>query len=107
VNRRRWVAIPAGAGGPDGLTVDAEGGVWVALFGGSAVHRYSASGTLDAVITLPASQVTACTFGGAGLDTLYVTTSRIRADTQAQPASGSLFAVQPGVRGLPALAFAG
>jgi sugar lactone lactonase YvrE len=107
VNRRRWVAIPAGAGGPDGLAVDAEGGVWIALFGGSAVHRYSASGTLDAVIPLPVSQVTACTFGGAGLDTLYVTTSRIRADTQVQPASGSLFAVQPGVRGLPALAFAG
>jgi sugar lactone lactonase YvrE len=107
VNRRRWVGIPAGAGGPDGLAVDADGGVWVALFGGSAVRRYSASGTLDAVIPLPVSQVTACTFGGAGLDTLYVTTSRIRADTQAQPASGALFAVRPGVRGLPALAFAG
>jgi sugar lactone lactonase YvrE len=107
VNRRRWVDIPAGAGGPDGLAVDAEGGVWVALFGGSAVHRYSASGALDAVIALPVSQVTACTFGGAGLDTLYVTTSQIRADTRAQPSSGSLFAVQPGVRGLPAQAFAG
>lgn len=107
VNRRRWTDIPAAAGGPDGLCVDADGGVWVALFGGSAVHRYSPSGALDAVIGLPVSQVTACTFGGAGLETLYVTTSRIRADTELQPASGSLFAVRPGVRGLPARAFAG
>jgi sugar lactone lactonase YvrE len=107
VNRRRWVDIPAGAGAPDGLAVDAEGGVWVALFGGSAVRRYSASGALDAVIALPVSQVTACTFGGTGLNTLFVTTSRIRADLQTEPSSGSLFAVQPGVRGLPVRAFSG
>ena len=107
VNRRRWVDVPAEAGRPDGLTVDAEGGVWLALMGGSAVHRYSASGALDTVIALPVSQVTACTFGGTGLDTLYVTTSQIGADTKAQPASGSLFAVQPGVRGRAVRAFAG
>jgi sugar lactone lactonase YvrE len=106
-DRRRWVDVPDDAGRPDGLTVDAEGGVWLALMGGSAVHRYSASGVLDAVIALPVSQVTACTFGGADLDTLYVTTSQIGADTRAQPASGSLFAVQPGVRGRPARAFTG
>jgi sugar lactone lactonase YvrE len=107
VNRRRWVDVPVEAGWPDGLTVDAEGGVWLALMGGSAVHHYSASGRLEEVIPLPVSQVTACTFGGAGLDTLYVTTSQIGADIQAQPASGALFAVQPGVRGRPALTFAG
>jgi sugar lactone lactonase YvrE len=106
-DRQRWVDVPDDAGRPDGLTVDAEGGVWLALMGGSAVHRYSASGVLDEVIALPVSQVTACTFGGADLDTLYVTTSQIGADTRAQPASGSLFAVQPGVRGRPARAFAG
>ena len=107
VNRRRWVDVPVEAGWPDGLTVDAEGGVWLALMGGSAVHRYSSSGVLDAVIPLPVSQVTACTFGGTGLDTLYVTTSQIGADTTAQPASGSLFAVQPGARGRTALTFGG
>ena len=107
VNRRRWVDVPVEAGWPDGLTVDAEGGVWLALMGGSAVHHYSASGRLEAVIPLPVSQVTACTFGGTGLDTLYVTTSQIGADIQAQPASGALFAIQPGARGRPALTFAG
>jgi sugar lactone lactonase YvrE len=106
VNRRRWVDVPVEAGWPDGLTVDAEGGVWLALMGGSAVHHYSASGRLEDVIPLPVSQVTACTFGGTGLDTLYVTTSQIGADIQAQPASGALFAVQPGARGRPALTFA-
>jgi sugar lactone lactonase YvrE len=106
-NRRRWAEIPYETGRPDGLCVDAEGGVWLALMEGSAVHRYTGSGVLDAVIDLPVSQVTACTFGGPGLETLYITTSQIGADTQAQPASGSLFAVLPGVRGRPALAFAG
>jgi sugar lactone lactonase YvrE len=107
VNRRQWVDIPVEVGWPDGLTVDAEGGVWLALMGGSAVHHYSASGSLEEVISLPVSQVTACTFGGTGLDTLYITTSQIGADIQAQPASGALFAVQPGARGRPALTFAG
>ncbi|HYY20186.1 MAG TPA: SMP-30/gluconolactonase/LRE family protein [Streptosporangiaceae bacterium] len=105
-NRRRWVEVPDDAGRPDGLTVDAEGGVWLALMEGGAVHRYAPSGALDAVIELPVSQVTACTFGGPGLGTLYITTSQIGADTGAQPDSGALFAVQPGVRGRPALTFA-
>jgi sugar lactone lactonase YvrE len=107
VNRRRWVGIPGDAGRPDGLTVDAEGGVWLALMEGSAVHRYAPSGALDEVIKLPVSQVTACTFGGPDLGTLYITTSQIGADTKAQPASGALFAVRPGVRGRPAESFAG
>jgi sugar lactone lactonase YvrE len=107
VNRRRWVAIPDDAGRPDGLTVDAEGGVWLALMEGSAVHRYAPSGAMDEVITLPVTQVTACTFGCPDLGTLYITTSQIGADTKAQPASGALFAVRPGVRGRPAESFAG
>jgi sugar lactone lactonase YvrE len=107
VNRRRWVGIPDDAGRPDGLTVDAEGGVWLALMEGSAVHRYAPSGALDEVITLPVSQVTACTFGGPDLGTLYITTSQIGADTTAQPASGALFAARPGVAGRPAESFAG
>jgi sugar lactone lactonase YvrE len=105
--RRRWVDIPEEAGGPDGLVVDAEGGVWVALFGGAAVHRYSPDGELDAVVALPVRSVTACTFGGADLGTLYITTSQIRADPEAEPAAGALFAITPGVTGRPALAFAG
>jgi sugar lactone lactonase YvrE len=106
-NRRRWVDIPADAGGPDGLVVDAEGGVWVALFGGAAVHRYAPDGRLDAVVELPVRSVTACTFGGDRLQTLYITTSQIRADLDAEPAAGALFAIDPGVTGLASRGFAG
>lgn len=95
------------AGNPDGLTVDAEGGVWTALYGGSAVHRYAPDGTLSEVVELEPTQVTACTFGGPDLDVLYVTTSRENLPDDEQPSAGAVFAVRPGVRGLPAPAFAG
>ncbi|GAA4711429.1 SMP-30/gluconolactonase/LRE family protein [Pseudonocardia yuanmonensis] len=103
--RRPFAGVTGGH--PDGLTVDAEGGVWVALWEGSAVHRYTPDGRLDARVPLPVSRVTACTFGGPGLDTLYVTTSAEGADRGAEPLAGALFALTPGVRGLPVLEFAG
>ncbi|RBY92171.1 SMP-30/gluconolactonase/LRE family protein [Blastococcus sp. TBT05-19] len=92
---------------PDGLTVDAEGGVWVALFGGGAVHRYDPAGRLDAVVEVAAAQVTACTFGGPDLDQLFITTSRQGLDPDDDPPAGSLFRIDAGVRGLPARTFAG
>jgi len=106
VNRRPFVTIEA-EGGPDGLTVDAEGGVWVALFGGSAVHRYSPEATLDEVIDIPASQVTAVTFAGANLDQLIITTSRHGLGDSAEPLAGALFTASPGVRGVPVREYAG
>lgn len=94
-------------GHPDGLTVDADGGVWVALWGGGAVHRYSPDGALDIVVHVPVAKVTACTFGGPRLDTLYITTSAEDVDRAAEPLAGALFAVHPEARGLPVLEFAG
>ncbi|MEU3950428.1 SMP-30/gluconolactonase/LRE family protein [Streptomyces sp. NPDC029526] len=105
--RRPFASVPDGDGGPDGLTVDAEGGVWVALYGGSAVRRYAPDGTLDEVVELPVSKVTACTFGGPGLDRLFVTTSREHLEPGAEPEAGALFACTPGVRGVPVREFAG
>jgi len=102
--RRRFVDVD---GNPDGLTVDAEGGVWTALFGSGAVHRYAPDGTLDAVVEVPARQVTACTFGGEALDRLYVTTSRENLEPDDDPLAGSVFAASVGVRGLPVRGFAG
>jgi sugar lactone lactonase YvrE len=92
---------------PDGLTVDSEGGVWVALSNASAVRRYTADGALDEVVELPVTKVTACTFGGPRLDELFITTSREGLDTGAEPAAGSLFRARPGVTGLPVREFAG
>jgi sugar lactone lactonase YvrE len=105
-DRRTFVEI-ADHGRPDGLTVDAEGGVWTAISNGSAVHRYTAAGELDEVIKIPASKVTACTFGGERLDELYVTTSQEGVDTSTDPLAGSLFRVDVGIAGLPVRQFAG
>ena len=104
-DRRPFVTVEVGA--PDGLTVDAEGGIWVALWGGSAVHRYAPEGTLSEVIELPVTQVTACTFGGNALDELFITTSREGLPAGEEPAAGSLFRVRPGITGLPIRHFAG
>ena len=103
--RRPFATVAVGA--PDGLTVDAEGGVWVAIWGASAVHRYDANGALTEVVEVPATQVTACTFGGDDLSVLYITTSREGLPDDAEPAAGALFAWRPGVRGLPVRPFGG
>ncbi len=105
--RRKLVSIPADIGRPDGLTVDAEGGVWVALNKGGAVHRYTADGALDEVVQLPTPMVTACTFGGQHLDELFITTSREGLAPGDDPVAGSLFRAAVGVRGLPIREFAG
>lgn len=106
-NRRPLVVVDPGLGMPDGLALDAEGGTWVALWTGGAVHRYGPDGTLDAVVRLPVSQVTSCAFGGEGLDQLFITTSRLGLGDDAEPAAGAVFRLDPGVRGLPTFAFAG
>lgn len=106
-NRRVFVA-PGADGLPDGLCVDAEGGIWIARYDGGQVLRYTEAGKLDAVVEVPgATKVTACCFGGPELDTLYITTSRENLPADAEPAAGSLYCVRPGVMGLPVSGFAG
>jgi sugar lactone lactonase YvrE len=105
--RRPFAEIPAEVGGPDGLTVDEEGGVWVALYGGGAVRRYNPEGVLDEVIEVPAEQVTACTFGGSNLDQLFITTSREGLGGGDDPLAGSVFRSAVGVASLPVREFAG
>lgn len=104
--RRTLAEIEPGAGFPDGLTVDAEGCVWVALWQGSAVRRYTPDGELDRVIELPVPLVTACAFGGDGLTDLYVTTARVGL-TDPPALAGSLFVVPGAGKGLAQPAFAG
>jgi sugar lactone lactonase YvrE len=96
--RRTVVVVPPDVGLPDGMTVDSEGGLWVAMFGGSAIHRYRSDGMLDAVVRFPVSLVTSCAFGGPGLDDLYVTTAAHRLSRD-EPLAGSLFRFRPGVVG--------
>jgi sugar lactone lactonase YvrE len=105
--RRPLVSVDEAAGLPDGLAVDAEGHLWVALFGGGAVHRYQPGGRLDAKVDVPVGQVTACTFGGPRLDQLFITTSRLGLGLAAEPEAGEVFSADVGVAGLPASVFAG
>ncbi|MFE1023410.1 SMP-30/gluconolactonase/LRE family protein [Streptomyces sp. NPDC058818] len=104
--RRRLATIEDGAGFPDGLCVDAEGCVWVALWDGGAVRRYTPSGDLDRVIPLPVPRVTACAFGGPGLTDLYITTARVGL-TAPHPLAGSVLVVPGAGRGVAQPAFAG
>lgn len=105
--RRPFVEIDPELGFPDGLTVDATGTVWVALWGGSAVHAYDRTGVLVEVIEVSARQVSACTFGGDDLGTLFITTSRQGLNEGDDAAAGSLFAARPGSTGIPVTPFAG
>ncbi|RJK94901.1 SMP-30/gluconolactonase/LRE family protein [Vallicoccus soli] len=105
-SRTPFVEVPEDAGSPDGLVLDAEGGAWVALHGGGAVHRYDADGRLSEVLEVPTPQPTAVTFGGPDLRDLYVTTSRQGLGDEDRVA-GSLHVARPGVAGVPVLPFAG
>ena len=105
--RRPFVTVEEADGTPDGLTVDAEGGVWVALWGGSQVRRYSPQGRLDAIIAVPVRQATACTFGGSRLDQLFITTSRTGLTRDDEPQSGAVFTIAAQVAGLPARPYGG
>ena len=105
-NRRTFATIP-GRGRPDGLTVDRDGGVWVALPDRGQVWRFTAAGRKDEVVEVAARKVTACTFGGENLDELYITTSAENLTPGEDPLAGSLFRARPGVRGLPVREFAG
>ena len=104
--RRPFAEIPDG-GLPDGLTVDADGGLWVALADRGEVWHLTSDGVHDEVVEVPVGKVTACTFGGPDLDQLFITTSREGVPPGEDPLAGSLFRADVGVRGLPVREFAG
>lgn len=110
-NRRPFITLDANDGTPDGLTVDEDGCLWVAVWDAWRVTRYSPEGHEMVSIKMPVPRPTSCCFGGANLDTLYVTSASVRLNEEAlasAPLSGSLFAIRiPGVRGLPETTFAG
>ncbi|MGH3276892.1 MAG: SMP-30/gluconolactonase/LRE family protein, partial [Streptosporangiaceae bacterium] len=99
--RRDYVSVASGDGLPDGMAVDADGGTWVALFGGGCLRRYDPAGVLTDQVEFPVRQVTSCCFGGADLADLYVTTAGIDGGLH----GGSLFRLRPPVGGLPTWPF--
>lgn len=109
-NRRPFAVIERGAGIPDGLAVDDEGCIWLALWGRAAIRRYSPDGELDRVLAVPADNVTACCLGGGDGRSLYVTTASVQlsaAQRARQPLAGSVFVTKVDVSGPPAQPFAG
>lgn len=109
--RRTAFHLPEGTGGPDGMTIDREGMLWVAQWGGGCVSRWNPhTGKQIGQVEVPAKNVTSCTFGGESLDELYITTARSGLsdeELQRWPQAGGLFKVKAGVQGLPANIFAG
>lgn len=109
--RRPFVAFDGSAGAPDGMTVDSDGCLWVAMFGGYRVQRFSPEGEpLEAVATPGSPQATCCCFGGPDLDTLYITTGRepiAGVSTEGEPNAGALFAADVDAVGQPTNLFAG
>lgn len=109
-NRRRLIDIDRADGTPDGMTVDGQGFLWVALWNGWSVRRYGPDGALDRDLALPASQVSCCAFGGPDLRDLYITTAArglSARELEEQPSAGGVFRHQPGVSGLPSRPYEG
>lgn len=101
-DRRTHVALNDDVrGNPDGLCVDVEGGVWVALYNGGSVRHYDVAGRLDDIVWVPGvSRVTSCAIGGPSQDTLYITTSREGLGEEDEPRAGALFRAVAGVAGV-------
>jgi sugar lactone lactonase YvrE len=100
-SRRVFVRVPPGEGGPDGMTVDAEGYVWSARWGGSALVRYAPDGQEERRITFPARKVSSVIFGGPDYTDIYVTTAGGQNKEEEGEGAGALFHVNLGIRGLP------
>ncbi|MGH2849006.1 MAG: SMP-30/gluconolactonase/LRE family protein [Solirubrobacteraceae bacterium] len=109
-NRRRFADIDKALGDADGLCVDAEGYVWVAVMGASALYRYAPDGSIDEIVPVPTKQPTSCCFGGPDLMDLYVTSGHVDMtdeELEADPHAGGVFVLRPGVKGQPTVSFAG
>ena len=102
-NRQVFVTFDDQPGVPAGSCVDADGCLWNAQWNGSRVVRFTPSGRIDRVLEMPVRKPTCLAFGGARLDTLYITSARFLAEPhelEAEPLAGALFALSPGVSGL-------
>ncbi len=106
-NRRPFVELPAGAGNPDGMTIDDDGYIWVAMARSGTVHRYQPNGRLDAIVDVPVPQVTSCCFGGSDGRELFITTGRQGAGPGRGALAGSVFRCRPGASGRPAVSCVG
>jgi L-arabinonolactonase len=109
-NRRVLVDFATRKGAPDGCTVDADGGLWVAEIGAGKVVRFDATGRETGAVSVPVTRPTSVIFGGADMRTMFIASMRFSLsddEQRQQPEAGSVFAVNAGVAGLPEVRFAG
>jgi xylono-1,5-lactonase len=104
-NKRVFLRFDAAWGYPDGMTTDAQGGIWIAHWGGARISRFLPDGRLDRVIPLPTSNITSVAFAGDGLDRMFVTSASLGCEDETH--AGALFEVDAGVVGLPTPRFKG
>lgn len=104
-DRELFIQFRPGWGNPDGMTFDADGGLWIACWGASRVSRFTPDGALDRSIDLPASQITNVCFAGDALDRMFITSAGLGREKEEH--AGALFEVDAGVKGLPPGQFAG
>ena len=100
-NRRLFVDMKEYPGRPDGAAIDADGCYWICGNDAGAIHRFTPEGKLDRSLAVPVKKPAMCAFGGTNMDTLFVTSIRPQGDISDQPLAGGVFALQPGVKGLP------
>ena len=106
-DRTTFAHFDARDGFPDGMTVDTEGGLWVAFWDGACLRRLDPGGRVTATIAMPVQRPSSCTFGGPDLDLLFVTSAHVGLSDAGSPDAGGLFMIRTGARGLPAPLFAG
>lgn len=107
---RKFIDLWEVQGNPDGMTVDSEGGIWIAMCRSGHLRRYDSDGVLDEIIEFPTKLITSCTFGGEYLDILYVTSGTFgfsSSELTSQPSAGALFALSPGISGMPTYRYCG
>jgi sugar lactone lactonase YvrE len=105
---RTAISVPEDLGAPDGMTIDAAGDLWVAIYGGGRVHHYTSDGNLRDVFSVPARQSTSCAFAGRDLDRLYVTTATegwTEEQRRAEPTAGLVYRLDVQATGRPAASF--
>lgn len=104
-HKRVFVQFAEKWGYPDGMATDADGGIWIAHWGGARISRFLPQGRLDRSIAIPAGNVTSIVFAGPNLDRMFVTSAAYGCENE--PLAGALFEVEPGVRGHVVRPFAG
>ena len=100
------IRVPEETGHPDGMTIDEDGNLWIALWGGNAISRWDPrTGEMLEKYELPALNVSSCCFGGENMDTLFITTASQDTDMEKYPLAGNVFRMKPGVKGAPSFKY--